>query len=240
MPPEPEPRTSGRRAAAIRARRFFLLFLFLLGSLVYYPYAGDSGVGYLIFRLLGFTIILLSVYALSVRRGAVLIALVFAIPSLLVHSQLLRRDASVSSVLGVVLSFAFDTFVIVVIFRRVFAHVAPDTETIFGALCAYLLIGFAFASVYGLVNDLQPAAFFLNPTTNTHTVATRFDFVYYSFATMTAVGAAGITAVSDQARSLSVIESIIGVLYIACMIARLISSYRLVSGAAAERARADE
>jgi len=227
MPTDPELSPIDRRGAEIRGRRFFLLFLFLLGTLVYYPYAGDSGVGYLIFRLLGVSIILLSVYALSIRRGAVLLALVFAIPSLLVHSQVLRRDASVSSVLGVVLSFAFDTAVIVVIFRRVFAHRSPDTETIFGALCAYLLIGFAFASVYGLVNDLQPTAFYLNPATNTHTVATRFDFVYYSFATMTAVGAVGISPVSEQARSLSVIESIVGVLYIACMIARLISSWRL-------------
>ena len=50
--------------------------------------------------------------------------------------------------------------------------------------------------------------------------------VYYSFGTMTSVGASGITPVSDVARSLTAIEATIGVLYLAVLIARLISGYR--------------
>jgi ion channel len=73
---------------------------------------------------------------------------------------------------------------------------------------------------------LQPRAFYLDPLMNLRATPDRFDFVYYSFATMTSLGANGITAVSDEARSLSVIETTIGVLYLAVLIARLISAYR--------------
>jgi hypothetical protein len=206
--------------------RFFLLFLFLLGSLIYYPFAADSSTGYYVFRLLGAVVILLSVYAVSVRRSVVIIAVVLAIPALVERSQLLRADAGALPVLNTVLSFFFDLFVVVVIFRRVFANTTPDAETIFGALCIYLLVGFGFTSIYGIVATLEPAAFYLNPLTNLHSVPTRFDFVYYSFATMTALGPAGIVPVSPAARALSVIQAIIGVLYLAVLIARLMSTYR--------------
>jgi len=75
-----------------------------------------------------------------------------------------------------VLSFLFDAFIVVVIFRRVFASKQPNSETIFGALCIYLLAGFAFASIYGMVALLQPRAFYLDPLANVHTVPDRLDF----------------------------------------------------------------
>jgi uncharacterized membrane protein len=77
-----------------------------------------------------------------------------------------------------------------------------------------------------MVAALQPRAFYLNPLTNLHTVPERFDFVYYSFATITSLGGAGIVPVSPQARSLSIIESILGILYLAVLISRLVSAYK--------------
>jgi hypothetical protein len=131
-----------------------------------------------------------------------------------------------SSILSIALSFAFDVFIVVVIFRRVFGNDQPNSETIFGALCIYLLVGFAFASLYSMVDAIQPKAFYFDPRTNLHAIPNRFDFIYYSFATMVSMGAGGITAVSAPARSLSVIEAIIGVLYLAVLIARLMGAYR--------------
>jgi len=90
----------------------------------------------------------------------------------------------------------------------------------------YLLVGFTFASVYGLIATFQANAFYLDPRTNLHTVPDRFDFIYYSFGTMTSLGAAGITPVSAQARSFSILEAILGVLYLAVLIAGLIGAYR--------------
>jgi Ion channel len=87
-------------------------------------------------------------------------------------------------------------------------------------------VGFTFASVYGMLAAFQPNAFYLDPHTNPHTVLDRFDFIYYSFGTMTSLGAAGITPVSTQARSFSILEAILGVLYLAVLIAGLIGAYR--------------
>jgi hypothetical protein len=215
-----------RKPRYLPAHKFFLLFLYLLFSLVIYPYLQDGSLGYLVFRIVGSAGVFLILYVISLRRKLLISALLLAIPALLQRVLLPRVDAGALSALAIALSLAFDVFVVVMIFRRVFTKEPPTSETIFGALCIYLLAGFIFASVYGMIATLEPRAFYLDPVTNRHLVPDRFDFVYYSFATITSVGASGMTAVSRRARSISIIEAILGALYLAVMIARLMGAYR--------------
>jgi hypothetical protein len=208
----------------LTGHRFLLLFIFLLAYVVAYPYS--EGHGYYAFRLLAGVILALSVYAVSFRRGLAVAALVLAIPTAgqRVFHPVMSADAL--PILSLVLGFAFDLWVVVTIFRHVFANVRITSETIFGALCIYLLNGLTFSNIYGLLATLQPKAFLLDPTTNRHVIPDQFDLIYYSFGMMTQLGAAGITAVSDQARSLSLLEAILGQLYLAVLISRLVGAYR--------------
>lgn len=217
---------NSKHAEMIAARRFFLLFIFLLGTLILYPLTEGNGSRYYLLRFLGSVIVVLCVYAVSFRRGVLLAAALLAIPALLGRILLYEFDASALSVVRITLSLAFDLFIVVVIFRRVFAHQKPNAETVFGALCIYLLVGFGFTSIYGLISSFDPLAFHLDPATNLHKIPDRFDFIYYSFGTISSLGAAGITPVSGEARSLTVIEGILGVLYLAVLISRLMGAYR--------------
>jgi len=209
----------------LAGRRFMLLFIFLLADLIVIPYTEHIGFGYYAFRVLGGAIIGLSVLVVSFRRGLAVVALVLAFPAF-VHLLHPKLTHGVLPLINLILSFTFDVWIVVAIFRRVFAHVEITSETIFGALCIYLMNGISFASIYGLVSDLQSRAFHLDPTVNTHLVLDRFDFIYYSFGMMTQLGAAGITAVTDQARSLSITQAILGQLYLAVLISRLVGAYR--------------
>jgi Ion channel len=223
------PQSERRRPFLVRVftgHRFLILFIFLLVSVVAYPYMEEGVSGYYTIRLLGAGIIALSVYVVSFRRSLTVVAVLLAIPAAvqrLVHPS---PSAGFLPVLNLVLSFTFDVWIVVAIFRRVFADVRISSETVFGALCVYLLNGLTFASIYGLAAALQPHAFLLDPTTNGHTALDRFDCIYYSFGMMTQLGAAGITAISDQARSISLLEAIVGQLYLAVLIARVVSAYR--------------
>ena len=153
---------NSKHAEMIAARRFFLLFLFLLGSLVLYPLTEGNGSRYYLFRFLGSAAVLLSVYAVSFRRGVLLVAALLAVPAFLGRVILFEFDASALSVIRITLSLAFDVFIVVVIFRRVFSHDKPNAETVFGALCIYLLVGFGFTSLYGLISSFDPHAFHLD------------------------------------------------------------------------------
>lgn len=210
----------------VSSHRFFFLFLFLLAALILYPYAEGSRIGYYTLRFLGTAVIFLSVYAVSFRRRLLVFALVLAVPAFYLRIVVPKINPTSFSIVNMVLSFAFDVFIVVTIFRRVFSKEQANSETIFGALCIYLLVGFSFASVYGMVAAFQPKAFYLDPLVNLRVVPDRFDLVYYSFGTMTSLGAAGITPVSGQARSLTALEALLGVLYLAVLIARLMGAYR--------------
>jgi hypothetical protein len=207
--------------------RFLVLFLFLLATLIAYPYTEGRAFGFYAFRVLACLIVALCVYVVSFRRGLAIVALLLAIPAMVQHVLNPSVTAGFFPIANLVLSFTFDVWIVVSIFRRVFSNVRITSETIFGALCIYLLNGMSFASIYGLVSDLQPSAFFLDPRVNRHTIPDRFDFIFYSFGMMTQLGAEGITAVTDQARSLSVIEAILGQLYLAVLISRLVAAYRI-------------
>ena len=218
--------------STVAGHRFFLLFVFLLATLVLFPYAEASHFGSYAFRIIGSFSVIASIYAANIHRSLLIFAIVLAIPALFQRIVLPKVSANSFFIFNIVLSFVFDVVIVVVIFRHVvFTAEQPTSETIFGALCIYLLVGFSFASVYGMVAAFQPNAFYLDPRTNLHSVPDQFDFIYYSFGTMTSLGAAGITPVSSQARSLSILEAILGVLYLAVLIARLIAAYRPKSSA---------
>jgi hypothetical protein len=223
--PKTKPR-SGLRSILAKYR-FMLLFLFLLSTVIAYPYTEHARFGFWAFRVLSGLVIAFSVFVLSFRRGLLVVAILLAIPSGVQHILRPRLTPGFFPLLNLTLSFAFDIWVVVAIFRRVFADVDITSETIFGALCIYLMNGLSFASIYGLLSDIQAKAFLLDPAVNTHVIPDRFDFIYYSFGMMTQLGAAGITAVTDQARSLSITQAILGQLYLAVLISRLVGAYRM-------------
>jgi hypothetical protein len=206
-------------------RRFLLLFIFLLATLILFPYAEASHFGYFAFRIFASAAILLSIYAAKLRRSLLFLALALAIPAILQRILVPLANPSVLSISNMVLSFAFDIFVVVVIFRHVFSKDEANSEAVFAALCIYLLVGFSFSSVYGMLARVQPNSFYFDPHTNLHLIPDRFDFIYYSFGTMTSLGATGIAPVSAEARAVTILEAILGVLYLAVLIARLMIGY---------------
>ena len=155
-----------------------------------------------------------------------LVALLLAVPALLERMLLRQPGPGLLSILNIVLSFVFDAFIVVVIFRRVFTDDQPNSETVFGALC-HLSVSRVCLCQHLRNGGFHSAKSVLSESSEQlPRYPHRFDFIYYSFATMTSLGAVGIIPVSIPARSLSVIESILGVLYLAVLIARLMDAYR--------------
>ena len=205
--------------------KFMWLFIFLLGVLLYYPYSLGSNFRYYSYRALFCVVILFTVYALSMRRSLLVMALVLAAPEIVQHTVYAADFRSPIAVVNSFLALAFDVFIVVVIFRRIFGKTHADSESIFGALCIYLFVGFSFSSIFQLDAYLQPRAFYLDPTLNNHSAFNRLDAVYYSFASMTSLGAAGITPVTGEARLLTITEALLGVLFLAVLVSRLLSAY---------------
>jgi hypothetical protein len=88
-----------------------------------------------------------------------------------------------------------------------------------GAIAAYLCIGFGWSDAYHIVALLDPGAFKLAEGE----IWVQTNWINYSFGMLTTVGYAGIVTESPVAHSLGSAEAITGQLYLAVLLARLVS-----------------
>ncbi|HEX3468648.1 MAG TPA: ion channel [Candidatus Elarobacter sp.] len=111
--------------------------------------------------------------------------------------------------------------VTIVLGVAVFGPGRVTIHRILGAVAIYLNTAAAFAFAYRVVEALNPAAFtLLGPASNHHPIPT---LIYFSFSTLTTSGYGDIVPIDSYARSLSNLEAVIGQLYPATLLARLIT-----------------
>lgn len=96
-------------------------------------------------------------------------------------------------------------------------------ETLWAAINVYVLIGMLFAFIYSMVVILEPEAFSGNQLTQSQDLTQTF--LYFSFVTMTTLGYGDITPKIQVAATLTYVQALIGQLYVAILIARLVSLY---------------
>lgn len=103
-------------------------------------------------------------------------------------------------------------------------------DTVIGGICVYMLIGLCFALAYILVIDLGAGALVEAGQPIARTLEGGSDHaltvLYFSFVTLTTLGYGDIAPIGEMPRMLASTEAIIGQLYIAIFIARLISLRR--------------
>jgi hypothetical protein len=110
----------------------------------------------------------------------------------------------------------------IVVTRAVFAPGRITFHRIIGAVLLYLNIGITFMALFSFVALMVPNAFTgLGPLKDDLAVAS--NLIYFSFVTLTSVGYGDIVPLHPLARSLANIEAIIGQLYPATLLARLVT-----------------
>ena len=92
-----------------------------------------------------------------------------------------------------------------------------------GAVAAYLLLALCFSLVYDLIEYVHPGSFTLPPAGAQGTQTRSALFLYFSVVTLTTVGFGDIAAVHPVARSLVMVEALVGQLYPAILLARLVT-----------------
>jgi Ion channel len=108
----------------------------------------------------------------------------------------------------------------IVIINRILRHPEVQLSTILGAVCAYLLIGFVFGLVYGMIDRIDSRPFFEG-----RPLVDQFDFYYFSYASLTTVGFGDFVSRSDLGRGLSVLEAALGQIFLVTLIARLVGLF---------------
>ena len=99
-------------------------------------------------------------------------------------------------------------------------------NSVFGVCSIYLLMAFAWSDVYVIVDRLDPDAFKrpeLPGTMSEAYVENDSDLMYFSLITMTTVGYGDVTPASPAARTFAALQGVIGQLFLAVVLARIVS-----------------
>ncbi|HEX6770040.1 MAG TPA: potassium channel family protein, partial [Candidatus Binatia bacterium] len=94
-----------------------------------------------------------------------------------------------------------------------------DAEHLYAALSAYLLAGIFFGLLYWVLEQLRPGTFAAAGEFS------RMSAFYFSFVTLATLGYGDIVPRTDVARGLAIVEGVGGQLFLAVMVARLVSLY---------------
>jgi hypothetical protein len=145
------------------------------------------------------------------------IPIVAALVSALAFLVLPRQDAY--GVLNAAVASILVT-ALVVILDRILRRSAITLQSIFGALSAYLLIGMIFTAVFGVLAWLGPDPFFAGG----QEVSQR-ALQYFSYTTLTTLGYGDFTAAQYPGRNMATFEALVGQIFLATLVARLVASY---------------
>jgi voltage-gated potassium channel len=104
--------------------------------------------------------------------------------------------------------------------RRVLFTGTIDGNKIVGAICIYLLLGLIWAILYVFIAEIIPGAF--NGIAQAPWIENFATAIYFSFVTITTLGYGDISPAMPLARFLVFMEAVIGVFYMAILVASLI------------------
>lgn len=219
----PDTASLGGGAADELTHRFWLLLIALTALLIGYPYFGNTAGGAFFGGVTALLTLTAAVYAVRTTRwafrGALIVALGTAVASMTTFAVGVRGHPIVEGAFS--LFYAYMTFTV---FLEVIKVQRVTTDTTYGAVCVYLLLGMSFANLYDLIETIQPGSFQINVATEHPEIRWR-TLIFYSFMTLTTIGLGDVTPVTTQAQSLTTIEGVMGVLYVAVLIARIVGIY---------------
>lgn len=209
----------------------FVLLLGLCMLVVAWPWFETTRSGYITLvgsvTLVGahLTVVVLAIRAVVATPSDQRIAALLAVPVVVFQSVWLFADSATAGLATLAALALFYGYTIVAMLRYVLGDDRVNADELFAAAAMYVMTAILWACLYMIAELLRPGAFFINPVNDLDGQTTFVDLLYFSFTTLTSVGFGEITPVSSHARSLVMLEQIVGVMYVALLIARLTGMY---------------
>jgi hypothetical protein len=154
------------------------------------------------------------------RRGLFLFAALTAVVAISAQVCALRIPSHFWILCGEMATLAATVVISWTLLLQIFRSEGPVTSvSLQAAIAVYLLFGTAWANAYIIAMQQNPHSF---QSTVALSSSSSEEWMYYSFVTLTTLGYGEITPRSQVARSLAIGEALVGQLYLAILIARLV------------------
>jgi hypothetical protein len=203
-------------------RRFAILLAALILDLLLSPFIENSTLGRLFFNVLTTVVLISALYTVSSGKRTSRIA--FVLWTIAIVGLWLDYLTPQFSMLthAPILALFFIAYTAYRILVYVLRQDEVTSEIIYAALSVYLMIGLVWAMLHFGLESIQPGSYNGLNKGGGYAGGLGSAFNYYSFVTLTTLGYGDVTPVSAAARSLSYVEALMGQLFLAVLIARLV------------------
>jgi hypothetical protein len=208
--------------AFIEEGKFLFLLVALILTIAVAPLLGNFVALRMLMNIFITTVFIAAIYAVSEKRRQGLIASLLALPMVVAIWADLVGKLPGLAVVGNAFGILFIGYTLVLILSFIVRQKEITRDTIYAGIVGYLLIGVMWAFAFLLLDELQPGSF---RVPEEHLAEPRYLFYYHSFVTLTTLGYGDVTPITGEASSLSVLEALIGQIYLTVLIAMLVGVY---------------
>ena len=202
----------------IHVGRFFFLLLTFVSLFAIRPFLeGYVSIKFLM-DLFVSAVLISGMWAVSEKRSTFIIGLIVGLPTVMSHWVTYFWKTPSLPIARELLGTVFSVYLACVIIKYIFREDKVTFDLINAAICVYFLIGFMFSFIFTGIEQVYPGSFTMPEVDLIHIQ----HFTYFSYVTLTTLGYGDITPISNTARSMAILESMFGQLYLAVMIARLV------------------
>ena len=195
-----------------------------------YPFLDKTATGMIILQALNSCMLILIIYTLAIRRTAYYMALIIVIPALILGWANIILDIPLLEIVSGISLIAVYALTVLILFRDLFSEGEITEDTVYGAICTYLLFGHMWGTAYYTISNLDPGAFLFNLTAYPGGALQQFDLLYFSFITLTTTGYGDIVPTLGIVKMLALFETVIGTIFIAVFMARLVGHLAISAG----------
>ena len=118
------------------------------------------------------------------------------------------------------LGISFFSFIGVQLYHSIKSYQSVDTNVIYGTIIGYLILGIIGGQSCIFLDQIVPGSF-----ESVDVEASPYQYYYFSFVCLTTVGFGDITPITDAGRSLALLISLIGQVYLTVVIALIIGKF---------------
>lgn len=211
--------------------RWLYLFITLLLPYILHPLIETEILGIAIMDFAFMLVLVVSAFAMSSHRRIAYVAIVI----MLLAQVLTWSSAAFQNVpyklVAISVTDVYLVYTTSFILHRILVRRDVTSNTIFASLCVYLLIAYVWAMMYAFLETLVPGSFAIDSKVfqykfgPEHVYAELYYFMYFSFTSLTTLGLGDIMPASPWARVLTVLEAIIGQIYLVVLVSRLVGMH---------------
>jgi len=202
--------------------RFLILLLIISVNIVFPPFLEHFFDTFIFFDILTTAILISTVFALNKNRRYVFISALLAAPLILSIWLARYTGTAIFTPVGLLFGIFFFIFTAFNILKFILSREYVTLEVIIGAVTVYLMLGIIWSICYGFLETLFPGSFNFIQQDG---MIEPYSIIYFSFVTLTTLGYGDIAPLTPVAQSLTLVEALVGQVYLVVLIAWLVGMH---------------